>query len=156
MIFTLFGEKSFFIDKAYSRFKKEVVKKESKSPAKEKVKPPTSFLNLDIVKKIHKRQARRTNALDSLKEKGSIGESDLGLLKIRQTKGLTKKDIVTMKKLVQVENNDRLVVYKKIQELEKYNKIEMKVLVNQMFEKYLELDLPGTYYFQNSTWKKKK
>lgn len=120
------------------------------------VKKVKTFLDLDIVKKINKRQARRSNALETLKLKGTIGESENGLIKIRQTTGLSKKDQDTMKKLVQVENNDRTLVYKKIQELEKYKPLQMKFLRKKMFENYLELDLPGSYYYEGSAWKKKK
>lgn len=126
------------------------------APKESKVKVPKSFLDSKMVKKIHTRQARRKNALDSLKAKGAIGEASNGFVKIRSTKGLAKKTIPRMKKLVKVENNDRKLVYKKIQKMEKYNKIEMRVLLDQMFQKYLELDLPGTYYYSEGQWQRKK
>ncbi len=125
-------------------------------PKPSNVKVPTSFLDSKMVKKIHSRQARRKNALDSLKAKSVIGEASNGFIKIRSTKGLSPKTLNRMKKLVQVENNDRKLVYKKIQKMENYNKIEMRILIDQMFQKYLELDLPGTYYYSQGQWQRKK
>ncbi len=135
---------------------KESRKKEVSAPKPSNVKVPTTFLDSKMVKKIHSRQARRKNALDSLKAKGVIGEASTGFIKVRTTKGLSPKTVNRMKKLVQVENNDRKLVYKKIQKMENYNKIEMRVLLDQMFQKYLELDLPGTYYYSQGQWQTKK
>ena len=115
----------------------------------------SDFFKSPIVKKIHKRQARRLGVIQSLKKKGVIGEAEDGLLKIRDASNLSKKDKVTMEKLVKVENKDRIIIFKDIAKRQKFNEFDYNFLRRNMFDTYLDLDPIGTYYYSNRAWLKK-
>ena len=136
---------------------KEEVKKEIVVPEKISRSVEKSFLDSSIVKKIHKRQARRRNALNALKLKGVVGEAENGTIMIRDITVIKKKKSQEkIEKLVKVENNDRELVIKEMVKVNKFKAKDEVLLRLKLFEGYLKYDGKGTYHFRNNRWQQKE
>ena len=108
-----------------------------------------------IVKRIHRRKARRMESIGVYKRKGFIGEREDGLLAIRTTKGLSKAKKKKLEKLVAAENRDRNKLYRILARAKGRSKKEEVLLRFDMFRAHLDVDLEGTYYFEKGYWRRK-
>ena len=115
----------------------------------------TKILDSKPVKKIHKRQARRMVPIRLYKKKGFIGEKEDGLLSIRNTDKMSKKEKRKLKNLLNMENRDRNKLYQIISKANKHSKKQKALLRLNMFRSHLDIDPRGTYYFENGQWHKK-
>lgn len=143
------------------------VKKEAKTPPKnlnktyKKIiskgkKKKSPFVENKTLKKIYGRQARRSKVIDAFKKKGALGESDSGLLKVRTSKGLSKKEKEIMNKFVKAENKDRKRIIAEIEKGGFYTERQKKEIRQTMFKFNRTSDSKGTYFFQADNWQKKE
>ncbi len=89
------------------------------------------------------------------KKKGILGEKDNGLLAIRNTDDLSRKEKLKLKKLVNSENKDRNKLYKIISKANQHSEKQEALLRLNMFRAHLDVDPRGTYYFEKKQWYKK-
>jgi hypothetical protein len=114
-----------------------------------------SVLDKPEIKKIFERQAKRRPSILNSKNKGLIGESQDGLLKMRTDKGLSQDVKKKLKTLVDMENKDRSRFYKAMS-IELKDSTQVERIKNNMFETYLSTDPSGVYYFKDKQWHKKE
>ncbi len=115
----------------------------------------TKVLNSKAVLKIHKRQGRRMTAIKGYKKRGIVGEKENGLLAIRSTDKLSKRGKSKLRKIVDSENRDRNKLYQIISRASRHSKEEAASLRLNMFRSHLDVDIRGTYYFENGRWQQK-
>lgn len=108
------------------------------------------------MKKLFKRQGQRRETLNTAKEKGLIGESETGYLKVRTTKGLKEGVAKKILSLVQSENNDRKKIYEALERPHRKNSDNKKIFRQSLFETHKKWDPPGAFYFQDKKWHKNK
>lgn len=109
-----------------------------------------------IRKMIDSMKARNTEIVH-FKDKGAIGETNDGMLAIRDMKGLGGEEIRTVKRLLKAENNDRETLYK---ELAAANKIEQSEVgrIKTIFAKTrISKAKPGHWHHdENGNWTQKE
>ena len=109
-----------------------------------------------IRKLVHSMKARNA-AIMRFKDKGTIGETNNGILAVRNMDGLGGEKIRTVKRLLRAENNDRVMLYK---ELAAANKIDLADIdkVKTIFANTLKSKAkPGHWYHDESgNWVQKK
>lgn len=101
------------------------------------------------------RQIERMDLVKAHKLKGYIGEEDNGLLAIRETKGLSAKQIERMKTMVSEENKDRQGVYDEIVKFNKLSDKEREILIRSAYETSRNIDKKGIYYKEKGQWLKR-
>lgn len=104
--------------------------------------------------KWQKRQLERMDIIDSIKGKGYAGESDNGLLKIRDLKGLKDVEKKVVEQSVADENIDRTNIYKEIAAYNKMKPHEKELLIKNAYEVYRNTSKKGTFYFEKGVWQK--
>ena len=108
-----------------------------------------------IRKVIASMKARNAN-IRKFKNKGVIGETNDGMLAIRDMNGLSGEEIRTVKRLLRAENNDRETLYK---ELAVANKIESSEIgrIKAVFAKTRKSKAKPGHWYQdkNGKWKQK-
>ncbi len=109
-----------------------------------------------IRKLIDSMKARNTEIMQ-FKDKGVIGETNDGMLAIRDMKGLGGEEIRTVKRLLRAENNDRETLYR---ELAVANKIEPSEVgrIKTIFAKTrISKAKPGHWHHdEKGNWTQKK
>jgi uncharacterized protein YdbL (DUF1318 family) len=90
----------------------------------------------------------RNTAIMQFKDKGTIGETNDGMLAIRKMDGLGGEEIRTVKRLLRAENNDREALYK---ELAAANKIDPADIdkVKSIFAKTLKSKAKPGHWHHN-------
>jgi hypothetical protein len=138
--------------------KKLKVKKAALAKNKTLKKPkvsPDAFFSSPLIDKISRRQAKRMKRVVYFKKKGTLGEADNGLLKIRSTKALSKKEIQLLSQLVKVENSDREKIFQEMTKDGYYSKKNRKEMRARYFRYFRQMDPKGVYFFQADHWHKK-
>jgi len=107
------------------------------------------------VKQLQLRRVDRQTALLVAKFKGYIGETDQGLIAVRDMKRLAKNEQEKITQLVTAENQDRLTWYKEVISFNKLNEQEKGFLIKSAFDTFKGTDAKGTYYYENKKWQKK-
>ena len=109
-----------------------------------------------IRKLIDSMKARNTEIMQ-FKGKGTIGETNDGMLAIRKMDGLGGEEIRTVKRLLRAENNDREALYK---ELATANKISLSDVgkIKAVFAKTLKTKARVGHWYQDEkgNWTQKK
>jgi len=109
-----------------------------------------------IRKLIDSMKARNTEIMQ-FKDKGTIGETNEGILAVREMEGLGGEEIRTVKRLLRAENSDREALYK---ELATANKIDPADIdkVKSIFAKTLKSKAkPGHWHHdEKGNWTQKK
>lgn len=105
-------------------------------------------------KPYQKRQVKRMAMFRDFKFAGFLGETDQGLLAIRDISKTTPENQKFIKKLVDEENKDRLQIYKEIANYNKLKPKQKQMLIQNFFEVYRNTDAKGTYYFEKKAWQK--
>jgi len=109
-----------------------------------------------IRKLIDSMKARNTEIMQ-FKGKGTIGETNDGMLAIRKMDGLGGEEIRTVKRLLRAENNDREALYK---ELATANKISLSDVgkIKTVFAKTLKAKARAGHWYQDEKgkWTQKK
>lgn len=111
-----------------------------------------SALELPQSRRLQKKMAARFMDYEKYRNKKYIGESVDGILRVRTTKGLSKKEAQKVKNLVKAENKDREALYKIIVKAEGYDQNMEKVLREKFFRSYQEWAPKGTYFFLDGRW----
>lgn len=107
------------------------------------------------IAKQKQQQVGRMRAVKLYKAKGHIGESDNGMLAIREPKMINKEELAVIQKLVDEENRDRAVIIDEISKVNKFDEKKKQQFVNVYYSTWKNVDPKGTYYFEKSTWQKK-
>jgi len=114
-------------------------------------------LTTPAIRKLVDSMKARNTAIMRFKGKGTIGETNDGMLAIRKVDGLGGEEIRTVKRLLRAENNDREMLYK---ELAVANKIDPADIdkVKSIFAKTLRSKAkPGHWYHdEKGNWVQKK
>ncbi len=114
-------------------------------------------LTTPVIRKLVDSMKARNTAIMQFKSKGTIGETNDGMLAIRKMDGLGGEEIRTVKRLLRAENNDREALYK---ELAAANKIDPADIdkVKSIFAKTLKSKAkPGHWHHdENGNWMQKK
>ena len=114
-------------------------------------------LTTPAIRKLVDSMKARNNEIMHFKDKGTIGETNSGILAIRKMDGLGGEEIRTVKRLLRAENNDREALYK---ELAAANKIDPADIdkVKSIFAKTLKSKAkPGHWYHdEKGNWMQKK
>ncbi|GAX62638.1 hypothetical protein SCALIN_C38_0001 [Candidatus Scalindua japonica] len=113
-------------------------------------------LTTPVIRKLIDSMKARNAKIMEFKEKGAIGETNDGMLAIREMGGLGGEGIRTVKRLVRAENNDREALYK---ELATANKIALSDVgkIKAVFAKTLKQKArPGHWHHdENGNWTQK-
>ena len=114
-------------------------------------------LTTPAIRKLVDSMKARNTTIMQFKDKGTIGETNNGILAVRNMDGLGGEKIRTVKRLLRAENNDRVMLYK---ELAAANKIDLADIdkVKTIFAKTLKSKAkPGHWYHDESgNWVQKK
>jgi len=114
-------------------------------------------LTTPIIRKLIDSMKARNTAIMQFKDKGTIGETNDGMLAIRKMDGLGGEEIRTVKRLMRAENKDREALYK---ELATANKIDPADIgkVKSIFAKTLKSKAkPGHWHHdEKRNWTQKK
>ena len=114
-------------------------------------------LTTPVIRKLVDSMKARNTAIMQFKSKGTIGETNDGMLTIRKMDGLGGEEIRTVKRLLRAENNDREALYK---ELAAANKIDPADIdkVKSIFARTLKSKAkPGHWYHdEKGNWTQKK
>jgi Uncharacterized protein conserved in bacteria len=114
-------------------------------------------LTTPAIRKLIDTMKSRNTAIMQFKDKGTIGETNDGMLAIRSMDGLGGEEIRTVNRLLKAENNDRDSLYK---ELATANKIDLADIgkVKSIFAKTLKSKAkPGHWYHdEKGNWTQKK
>jgi uncharacterized protein YdbL (DUF1318 family) len=114
-------------------------------------------LTTPVIRKLVDSMKARNTAIMQFKSKGTIGETNDGMLAKRKMDGLDGEEIRTVNRLLRAENNDREALYK---ELAAANKIDPADIdkVKSIFAKTLKSKAkPGHWYHdEKGNWTQKK
>ncbi len=114
-------------------------------------------LTTPAIRKLVDSMKARNTAIMQFKGKGTIGETNDGMLAVRKMDGLGGEEIRTVNRLLRAENNDREALYK---ELTAANKIDPADIdkVKSIFAKTLKSKAkPGHWYHdEKGNWTQKK
>ncbi len=114
-------------------------------------------LTTPIIRKLVDSMKARNSAIMQFKGKGTIGETNDGILAIRKMDGLGGEEIRTVKRLLRAENNDREALYK---ELTAANKIDPADIdkVKSIFAKTLKSKAKSGHWHhdEKGNWTQKK
>ncbi len=114
-------------------------------------------LTTPVIRKLIDSMKSRNAKIMQFKDKGAIGETNDGMLSIREIDGLGGEEIRTVKRLLRAENNDREALYK---ELAAANKLDPAVIskVKSIFAKTLKSKAkPGHWYHdEKGNWMQKE
>ena len=114
-------------------------------------------LTTPVIRKLIDSMKSRNAKIMQFKDKGAIGETNDGMLSIREMDGLGGEEIRTVNRLLRAENNDREALYK---ELTAANKIDPADIdkVKSIFAKTLKLKAkPGHWYHdEKGNWTQKE
>ncbi len=114
-------------------------------------------LTTPAIRKLVDSMKARNTAIMQFKDKGTLGETNDGMLAIRKMDGLGGEEIRTVKRLLRAENNDREALYK---ELAAANKIDPADIgkVKSIFAKTLKSKAkPGHWHHdEKGKWVQKK
>jgi uncharacterized protein YdbL (DUF1318 family) len=114
-------------------------------------------LTTPAIRKLVDSMKSRNAKIMKFKDKGTIGETNNGLLAVRNMDGLGGEEIRTVKRLLRAENNDREALYK---ELAAANKIDPADIdkVKSIFAKTLKSKAkPGHWHHDaKGNWVQKK
>ena len=114
-------------------------------------------LTTPVIRKLIDSMKSRNAKIMQFKDKGAIGETNDGMLSIREMDGLGGEEIRTVKRLLRAENNDREALYK---ELTAANKIDPADIdkVKSIFARTLKSKAkPGHWYHdEKGNWTQKK
>ena len=114
-------------------------------------------LTTPVIRKLIDSMKARNAKIMQFKDKGAIGETNDGMLSIREMDGLSGEEIRTVKRLLRAENNDREALYK---ELTAANKIDPADIdkVKSIFARTLKSKAkPGHWYHdEKGNWTQKK
>lgn len=112
-------------------------------------------MNPPKAKEIQSRRLDRQTPLMLHKFKGYVGETDEGLIAVREIKKLPKIEQDTITKMVADENKDRQAWYKEIIAHNKLSEKEKGFLIKSAFDSFKGMDAKGTYFYENKRWQKK-
>ena len=114
-------------------------------------------LTTPVIRKLIDSMKSRNAKIMQFKDKGAIGETNDGMLSIREMDGLGGEEIRTVNRLLRAENNDREALYK---ELTAANKIDPADIdkVKSIFAKTHKLKAkPGHWYHdEKGNWTQKE
>jgi len=114
-------------------------------------------LTTPAIRKLIDSMKARNAKIMQFKDKGTIGETNEGMLAIRKMDGLGGEEIRTVKRLLRAENNDREALYK---ELAAANKIDPADIgkVKSIFAKTLKSKAKSGHWHHNEKgkWTQKK
>jgi len=114
-------------------------------------------LTTPAIRKLVKSMKARNTEIMKFKDKGTIGETNDGMLAIRNMDGLGGEEIRTVKRLLRAENSDREALYK---ELATANKISLSEVgkIKAVFAKTRKAKArPGHWYQdEKGKWTQKK
>ena len=131
-------------------------KKKKKTKKVARKKKTNAFAENKTLKKIYGRQARRAKTIFAFKKKGVLGEADNALLKVKTTKGLSKKEKEIMEKFVKAENNDRKRIIAEIEKGGNYSDRQKTEIRQNLFKLNKASDIKGIYFYQADHWHKKE
>ncbi len=90
------------------------------------------------------------------KDKGVIGETNDGMLAIRDMKGLGGEEIRTVKRLLRAENNDREALYKELAVANKIDPADIDRIKAVFAKTRISKAKPGHWYHdENGNWTQK-
>jgi uncharacterized protein YdbL (DUF1318 family) len=79
-----------------------------------------------VIDEAKARRIERFSDIQGYKDKKILGESKEGLLDVRSTAGLDGKQVSLLQKTVKEENNDRMIIYREIVQLNSMPSAEIK------------------------------
>jgi hypothetical protein len=142
-------------EKKVAPAKKAKSQKKIKTKGKVSQKSRATFDQSKVVDQVAKNQARRMRLIDRFKKRGVIGEADNGMIKIRQSQGLSAEEKQKLMSLVKAENNDREKMFKVMEQQAAYNQEDKQYMRRKYFEHNRVSDPDGSYFFQADHWHKK-
>ncbi len=114
-------------------------------------------LTTPAIRKLIDSMKARNTAIMKFKDKGTIGETNDGMLAIRKMEGLGGEEIRTVKRLLRAENNNRESLYK---ELAVANKIDQADIdkIKEIFAKTRKTKARSGHWYQDEKgkWTQKK
>ncbi len=114
-------------------------------------------LTTPAIRKLVDSMKARNTAIMQFKDKGAIGETNNGILAVRNMDGLGGEEIRTVKRLLRADNNDREMLYK---ELAAANKIDLADIdkVKSIFAKTLKSKAKSGHWHhdEKGNWTQKK
>ena len=109
-----------------------------------------------IRKMIDSMKARNTEIMQ-FKDKGVIGETNDGMLAIRDMKGLGGEEIRTVKRLLRAENNDRETLYRELAVANKIDPADIDKIKTVFAKTRKSKAKPGHWYHdEKGKWTQKK
>ena len=79
-----------------------------------------------VIEEAKARRIERLSDIQGYKDEKVLGENNEGLLDIRSTEGLDKDQISSLRKMVKEENNDRMIIYRDVVEINNMVSSEIK------------------------------
>lgn len=117
--------------------------------------PSTIIIDSPSILKAQSGQVERRPLILQYKIKGQVGESETGLLMIREPKSLKPEILKAITVVVDAENVSRK---NELEEIAKINQMDAQTkaeFVKIYFSVNKGTDPKGTYFFESNTWQKK-
>ncbi len=114
-------------------------------------------LTTPVVRKLIDSMKARNTKIMEFKGKGTIGETNDGMLAIREMGGLGGEGIRTVKRLLSAENNDREALYKELATANKIALAEIGKIKSVFAKTYKQKSKSGHWYHdEKGNWTQKK
>lgn len=109
-----------------------------------------------IRKLIDSMKARNTEIM-KFKDKGAIGETNNGILEVRNMDDLSGEEIRTVKRLLRAENNDREMLYKELAAANKIDPADIDKVKSIFAKTLISKAKPGHWHHdEKGNWVQKK
>ena len=112
-------------------------------------------MNPPAAKAVNARRLQRYKSILIYKFQGYIGETEQGMLKVRDLSKAPAADRPLIQKTVDDENKDRLEWYKAVIAYNKLSEKQKGFLIKSSYDTFKGTDAKGTYHYENKKWQKK-
>ncbi len=114
-------------------------------------------LTTPAIRKLVDSMKARNSEIMKFKDKGTIGETNDGMLAIRKMDGLGGEEIRTVKRLLRAENNDREALYKELAAANKIDPADIDKVKSIFAKTLISKAKPGHWYHdEKGNWTQKK
>jgi uncharacterized protein YdbL (DUF1318 family) len=114
-------------------------------------------LTTPAIRKLVDSMKARNTAIMQFKDKGTLGETNDGMLAIRKMDGLGGEEIRTAKRLLRAENNDREALYKELAAANKIDPADIDKVKSIFAKTLISKAKPGHWYHdEKGNWTQKK
>jgi len=79
-----------------------------------------------IIDEAKARLIERLSDVQGYKDNNILGENNQGLLEVRSTAGMDGKQVSSLQKMVKEENNDRMIIYRQVVQINNMNAADIK------------------------------